>query len=538
MKTLKKISLAVVLLGLMCILLVGLGTTASAATSGKLKYEVSDGEAIITGFSPTAFTKPKDVEIPDTINDYPVTAIADEAFEDESITSVIIPDSVITIGDYAFDECEKLASVTLGNSVESIGESAFRNCNDITILTIPESVKSIGNCAFSECSDFTNIYWNAKNAEIGYDVFANAGRNGTGIDVVFGNNVEKIPSYIFTASSNIKSITIGNSVKTIADYAFNCSVQNGSINIPESVTSIGNCALSGFHSAVTINNPECEIYNSEGTLGYGATIYGCCGSTAQKYADNYKRTFVGIGHYYKSKVTEPICTEKGYTTYICACGDSYVADYTSPAHINNNSDMYCDLCGEMIIDIFEYSIDDNEVSITGFDSSIGGYVVIPETIEGYPVTSIRGMAFQMCFDVKTVIIPKSVTTIEGFAFALCPGIERIAIFNKDCDIWDMSDVFASQTTIYGYEGSTAQEYAEKYDRTFINIKNSGIENPILQYLSYRIEYGEVTITEFDKDFSGDVVIPGKIDGYPVTAFDDWAFRDCSFISVTTSIVLL
>ena len=71
--------------------------------------------------------------------------------------SYTIPNSVTSIGDWAFYKCSSLTSVTIGNSVTSIGESAFEGCSGLTSVTIGNSVTSIGNYTFADCTGLTSI---------------------------------------------------------------------------------------------------------------------------------------------------------------------------------------------------------------------------------------------------------------------------------------------------------------------------------------------------------------------------------------------
>ena len=85
--------------------------------------------------------------------------IGENVFKNKTtITSVVIPDCVTSIGGEAFAKCENLTSVTIPNSVTSIGGEAFANCENLTSVTIPNSVTSIGNEAFANCENLTDVY--------------------------------------------------------------------------------------------------------------------------------------------------------------------------------------------------------------------------------------------------------------------------------------------------------------------------------------------------------------------------------------------
>jgi hypothetical protein len=87
-----------------------------------------------------------------------VTRIEENTFHNcSSLTSVVIPESVASIGYYAFDGCSSLTSVTIPEGVTSIGVNTFAYCSGLLSVVIPESVKSIGNYAFYRCSSLTSV---------------------------------------------------------------------------------------------------------------------------------------------------------------------------------------------------------------------------------------------------------------------------------------------------------------------------------------------------------------------------------------------
>ena len=274
------------------------------------------------------------VTIPDS-----VTSIDGGAFSGCSgLTSVTIGNSVTSIGNYAFSGCSGLTSITIPDSVTSIENFAFDGCSGLTCVTIPESVKVIGKHAFYGCTSLTKIFYNAVSVKdlldyngkdqyghikyIYYEAFYNAGNNGSGITVVFGDNVQTIPACLFYVSDsryrpNITSVTIGDSVTSIGDSAFSgcsrltkvhitdlaawCTIEfsNSSSNpfcyadnlylndslitdliIPDSVTSIGDSAFSGCSglTSVTIGNSVTSIGNS--------AFYNCSGLTSITIPDS------------------------------------------------------------------------------------------------------------------------------------------------------------------------------------------------------------------------------------------------------------
>jgi hypothetical protein len=105
------------------------------------------------------------VEIPGKINGLPVTSVGDWAFSyfyASGITSVTIPDSVITIGNYAFYYAD-LTSVEIGTNVTGIGTSAFAYCSGLPNIRIPPSVAAIGSFAFGGCANLTAITVDTQN---------------------------------------------------------------------------------------------------------------------------------------------------------------------------------------------------------------------------------------------------------------------------------------------------------------------------------------------------------------------------------------
>jgi hypothetical protein len=131
--------------------------------SGPWTYFVENGGATITDSTATGA-----VTIPSVLGGYAVKKVGSNfapIFGSTSVTSVVIPNSVTSIGRYAFTYNTSLTSVTIGNSVTSIGDWAFYGCTSLTSVTIHDSVTSIGDLAFNGCTNLVTVYLPARFAD-------------------------------------------------------------------------------------------------------------------------------------------------------------------------------------------------------------------------------------------------------------------------------------------------------------------------------------------------------------------------------------
>ena len=183
-----------------------------------------------------------DLVLPDSI-----ISIGDNAFNYCGVSSVVISDSVTSIGEYAFYNCSGLTSIEIPNSVTSIGSGAFRACSNLTSVVIGDGVMSITERMFNECKQITHV--------------------------TIGNSVTSIGQYAFYECNNLAQIIIPDSVMSIDTRAFNACKGLMSVVIGSGVTSINSEAFEGCYKLVEVINKSSHITVTKGSSSNGYVGY-------------------------------------------------------------------------------------------------------------------------------------------------------------------------------------------------------------------------------------------------------------------------
>ena len=315
------------------------------------------------------------VTIPDS-----VTSIGNWTFHRcSSLHSVTIPDSVTSIRDWAFLDCKSLQSVTIPDSVTSIGDGAFNGCESLQSVTIPESVIIIKGNPFSNCparvinrsNHFTifegNLYTSDRRKLISYLL--------KGENFIIPNFVTSIGISAFLGCKSLQSVTIPDSVTSIGNWAFHRCSSLQSITIPDSVTSIGDKAFTRCLSLQSVTIP-----GSVTSIGDGA-FWGCKSLQSVTIPDS-----------------------------VTSIGECAFSSCSSLQSVTIPNSVTC---------IGDYAFSDC--------SSLQS-VTIPGS-----VTNIGGRAFVRCSSMLSVTIPDSVTSIGYQAFEDCWSLQSTFISHKTYD---------------------------------------------------------------------------------------------------------
>lgn len=223
-------------------------------TVGNLKYTIISNYSKTVSVSRIDASLSGDIIIPEYVTyngiEYHVTGISTYAFYSCNITSVAIPNSVTSIGQYAFTNCSGLTSLTIPNSVISIDYGAFQKCTGLTTINIPNSVTSIGASVFSKCDALTTVSIGNGVTIIGANAFDQC---ISLITAKIGNNVKTIASYAFRGCGSLISVTIPNSVETIGDGAFSGCIGMKSLYIGNGVMKIESEAFKGCSELISVS---------------------------------------------------------------------------------------------------------------------------------------------------------------------------------------------------------------------------------------------------------------------------------------------
>lgn len=328
-----------------------------------------------------------------------ITSIGESAFAGcTSLTEITIPAGVTAIEPFVFDGCQNLQNVTFHDNVESIGEFSFRQCS-MTSLHIPDSVKTIGANAFAVCKNLQTVNIPNGIEAIEYGIFQGCSKLSS---IEIPDSVKAIGYYAFSSCEALTSITIPDSVEEIGEGAFLGCTGLTSINIPSSVTSIGSMAFYNCYYLDMITYPK-ELDVSNAWFPAAAT-------KVEYTVENGEVTITDIILGAGTGETEVEIPETINGVPVTSVDESVRDKVSESGHVHRYVDGTCTMCNKPE---FDYKvINENEIRIDGYNGS-NTEVVIPETIDGKPVTTIYELNGG---SITKVTIPKTVKNIYGAAF--------------------------------------------------------------------------------------------------------------------------
>ena len=385
-----------------------------------------------------------------------ITAIPENVLAESSITEIVIPETVTSIGNNAFRSCAQLENIEIPNEVTGIGYGAFENCSQLSEVKLSETLTTIGNRAFADCPSLGEIVFPETLTSIGVYGFGNTGLK----EVVLPSNLTTLGNNVFENSSVLESVFIPASLTSVGYYGIFADSPNlksvifeegitaipenilaessiTEIAIPETVTSIGNNA---FRSCMQLEN--IEIPNEVTGIGYGA-FENCSQLSEVKLSEKLttigNRAFAG-------------CTSLGEITFpetltsigVCGLGNTGLKEVVLPSNLTtlgnnvfeNSSVLESVFIPASLTDVGYYGVFANSPNLKTviFEEGISSIpddlfaesslesIVIPDT-----VTSIGSYAFRDCKMLEEVLIPETVRSIGGYTFSNCEKLGNITL---------------------------------------------------------------------------------------------------------------
>lgn len=419
-----------------------------------------------------------------------LTQMGSEVFLNcNALQKITIPRGVTTLGANFFEGCTALTDVRLPDTMTEIGEWAFEDCAALERIRLPKALDTLGEFAFYGCHALQEIEFPATISTVGRSAFV----NNVGLrKVVFLGSVDTIGNAAFTNCTALTSVEIKGSVGTVDSSAFNLCEALSSVRIRGSVGGLGGSAfygcsaLSSFEVGGTVGNIGSYAFNDctsleEIVVNGGLTLldrYAFEGCTALKRADLQCEAAV-LGDYcfqgctQLEELTVSDAVSIGQNAFY-GCSSLKVMDIPeNVTSIGKNAFYGCSSLTGIDIPEGVTSIGDStfrgctslvKVGIPRGVTAIGSYAFygcsaltgarLPDEL-----TTLGTNAFYGCAALQTVYIPSGITKLNSSVFANCKSLKKAVILPGVESIQSSTFQNCPELTIYGYEGSYAQEYA-------------------------------------------------------------------------------
>lgn len=433
----------------------------AAASASDYEYAVKDdGIAVLVRYR----GEEEHPVVPSEINGYTITAIGNNAFDGSksvkaitlpqtitsigmgaflgtSLTSIIIPEKVETIGENVFQSLVKLEEVCFPVALRSIDNMAFYECYAMKEIVLPEGIEHIGSSAFEWCTGLERVILPASITHIGIDAFANC-KKELEFTVRSGSYAEKYCrenglNYTCEGSVDVINNAVEEYVLGEGEYMENGIVyivmQRGSAQIVDYV---------GKDKELIIP----EKLGEHKVRQIGALAFeGCKTIESVIVLDSVER--IDLGAFTECAALSNVVLPKNIELYGYVFSDcSSLTSIMLPEGVNlgNNDFAGC----ESLVEIQLQSNDGYDV-IDGVLFEVwrnGGMALLcyPLGLEktSYAIPAgtetIRANAFTGSKKLKEISIPDTVNYIDGYAFAYCEELERIEIPNEKCEVWSMA----------------------------------------------------------------------------------------------------
>lgn len=393
-------------------------------------------------------------------------AIPDSAFSGcDTLTSIIIPDDITSIGSSAFHGCHSLTDIVLPDSLTTIGSHVFAYCYSLSKIVIPASVTSVGGAIFSSCTKLITAgpIGGDYNIQFGWSqsIPDSALSNASSLtSVAIPNSVTAIGRLAFAECSSLLSLTIPSNVVTIGQGAFFGCSSLSHVSIPNSVTSIGSSAFNNCSNLMSVVIPG-SVKSAGSHLFVGSPNLVTAGPVGGDYNIQFGWTDsfnVGdIMHPDLQQLTIPDGVTALYESSRVGSKSHSLSTVIIPEsvkQVGQDEHSY----GNIQWGLFEmhpnlvsagpiggdYSIQfgwTNNIPACAFAKSYIEYADIPEGI-----THIDTYAFDKCTNLTQIVLPNSLTSIGDSAFRSCDNLTD-AYYSGSKSDWEAVKIYENNAPL-------------------------------------------------------------------------------------------
>ena len=353
---------------------------------GDFEYEYN---GTFTGVSIVGYTGTGGhVVVPDTIDGLPVTAIDERAFNNSSIRSISLPESITAIRASAFKNCTQLTSIELPDSVRYVGESAFAGCTALKSVVLPDKLSSIEEYLFYNCSSLTTIQFPSALLRIEKLAFP---RCESLVEMTLPESVSEVDDHAFVGCTSLKRIALPSSLSRIGAKAFSGCTSLESLTLPSSLQQIEDMSFSNCTSLSDVVLPE-------------------------KLQAIQSRAFYGCESLEGLFLPESISTIAGDA--FSGCSNLIVHTISGSAaheYVRKNS-----------VPHFDYLLLKDGTYAIGGDPDKEN-LVVPDSFNGKPITALRNDAFLGYSDLVSVTLPHTITSLGHQAFSGCLNLQEVVL---------------------------------------------------------------------------------------------------------------
>lgn len=362
-----------------------------------------------------------------------LASIPEALFEGTGLKTVTLPESVTSIGSWAFANCAKLEQVSFPAGLTSIDLSAFENCTALTAVTLPKHLRRLGTEAFLGCTALKSVF-----IPLSLQDASNPFRNCTALtDVTFEDGRTELPDTLLQGSG-VRQLTVPQTVTKIGYSAVADCTQLTAITLPAGLRELGNEAFKGCTALTGVALPD-----SLTDLGYGV-FRDCSALTAAEFP-------AGIA---------PVSWSSGSSMLRNCTSLRSVKLPKTVSSLGNYFFAGCTALEQIVL----------PDSVTEIGSNLfNGCTALTDVTLSTNLQAIPEHTFYGCVSLQKLVAPYAVTKIGKTAFANCTSLTELTLLRNVTEAAADALSYPEQVTVYGVKGTYAETYAASVGARFAAI---------------------------------------------------------------------